>query len=170
MANTADLIGLQLEYVGAFADPEATPPVTALPELTEPDEEGRTGETEQSDDPSVLDELVARWDRKYPDGFVPEDSSEAMTHYDWCQFHLSQIEEDLKLMAIAADFLEKLADIAAMNNAASSKKYWDKSGGLPPRPLSHVVDEVSAPVFIDLPETHARQGTAECPGGLCSFD
>ena len=50
MANTADLIGLQAEYPTAFADPEATPPMPAPPEPTEPDEECRTGQTEQKGD------------------------------------------------------------------------------------------------------------------------
>jgi hypothetical protein len=143
MADTAQLLRLIDKYSEAFADTEIAPPVTTPPELTEPDEEGRTGETEQSD---------------------------CDQYYNDCRLSLCQLEDDPKLLAIAADFLEKLTDIAAMNNAASSKKYWDKSGGLPPRPLSHVVDEVSAPILVDLPETHARQGMEGCPSGMCGLD
>jgi hypothetical protein len=44
-----------------------------------------------------------------------------------------------------------------------------RKGGGTLRPLDEVVDEVSAPIFIDLPETHARQGSAECPSGLCEL-
>jgi hypothetical protein len=114
---------------------------------------------------------------EFPEAFADTEIAPPVTaplerdqYYNDCRLSLCQLEDDPKLLAIAADFLRKLADIAAMNNAAASKKYHEKAGGLPPRPLSEVVDEVSAPILIDLPETHARQGTEGCPGGLCPLD
>jgi hypothetical protein len=189
MANTADLIALQAEYPTAFADPEATPEDPTLPE---PDEEGRTGETPQ--DGSLLGEAIASnletmhpdqvrdFAEGHPQEQTGDDSgviefeqkerwfdSDKLTAPEWCQYYLGQLKNDPRSLSIAADYLEKLADIAEMNRAVSSKKYHSKGSGTL-RPLDEVVDEVSAPIVINLPETHARQGTAECPGGLCSMD
>ena len=37
--------------------------------------------------------------------------------------------------------------------------------------LDHVFKDESTPaVLIDLPETYAREGTADCPGGMCPLD
>jgi len=59
--------------------------------------------------------------------------------------------------------------LAAANHLRKGRQKLSESSGKP-RPLAEVVHEVSAPVLINLPETHARKGTAECPGGLCPLD
>jgi len=86
MANTETLLALQAEYPTAFADPEATPPMTTLPEPTEPDEECRTGETEQTGD--------------------------ELSPYERCNISLLQLEYDPEFLVIAASILEGLATAA----------------------------------------------------------
>lgn len=182
MANTADLLALQTEYPTAFADPEAAPPestgtglgdaIAANLEIMQPDQvrdfaEGHLRAQTEPDEPSVLDELVAQWERKYPDGFVPDDSSEAMTHYDWCQFHLLQLEYEPNLMEIAAEFLEELATIAGMRKHLANepiRSALQKAAN--EGQLDHIFNKS---IVIDLPETNARQGSEGCASGMCDL-
>jgi hypothetical protein len=164
MANTADLIALQADYPTAFADPEATPEDPTLPE---PDEDGRTGETQQ-------------------DGALLGDEPDEPTLAEQCYLAIAQMEHDPDLMLIAAHVLYQLGNIQSMKQHLANEpirqavqaavdsgviEFGEKprKGGGTLRPLDEDVDEVSAPLFIELPETHARQGSAECPGGLCEL-
>jgi len=191
-AITAELKDMEPDQVRDFVEGH-------LRAQTEPDEECRTGETpqlcgnmdaqvwakefvERLKDPSFLadgDEvgtmlgwfanaIMTGYDVGYSQG-VSSSNEPVSESYSECQYHLDQLKDNPKLLSVAVSFLKKLTDIADLDNAAASKKYHEKAGGLPTRPLSHVVDEVSAPILVDLPETHARQGSAECPGGLCDL-
>jgi hypothetical protein len=103
----------------------------------EPDEEGRTGETEQ----------------------LP--FSDKLTDAEWCQHYLEQISPHSSLVAIAAKVLEELATIA------------DVCTQVVVAPIPEVKIVTPTPVsfeLVELPETHARQGSADCPGGMCSID
>jgi hypothetical protein len=74
--------------------------------------------------------------------------SDELTDGEWCQHYLQQIEHEPRLMAIAAKVLEELATIS------------DVRGSVLPTPVA----------LVELPETFARQGTAECPSGVCPLD
>jgi hypothetical protein len=122
VAETKQLLGLIDEFGSAFADPEAFSPPPPSFTFKEPDEEGKTGETEQTETKS--------YDRL-----------------------LTQIEQDTELLKIAIAFLEQLAVVAMKKKQAP------------------VIAAVKAEAMaLDLPETYAREGSADCPSGMCPID
>ena len=149
MANTAALLELIEEFGSAFANPEF--PVTA------PANDAVAGEEEQAEEHSA-DNAAECFD-------IEGDSED-------CYFYLSQLEHEPKLVAIAADFLEQLAAVASLkqqlHNAPVMKTFQDAVDNTDSK-LGDVLRAKMSEPFLDLPETFARQGTPECPGGLCSL-
>jgi hypothetical protein len=116
----------------------------------EPDEECRTSETEQKGD---IDQI-----------------------YNECRLSLIAIEDDADLLQIAADVLKGLA---AANHLRKGRQKLSECSGKHQVRKESSVDTLKPntdkglkvrEVLVNLPETNARQGTAECPGGLCSLD
>jgi hypothetical protein len=161
MANTADLIALQAEYPTAFADPETSPQVTAPPDMPEPDEECRTGETPQ-DGTLLGDEIASNMETMHPDqvrdfaeGYLQAQTGEELSDYERCNIALLQLEYQPLLLGIAARLLENLSEIASIHKRIGQEYFRLATQGVN---------------FFDLPETHARQGTDECPSGMCPID
>jgi hypothetical protein len=86
-------------------------------------------------------------------------TSDDMTDADWCQMYLLQLENEPSLMAIAAKFLEELATVADLRKCFADRPIVRK-----------IVDDAFVAASLDLPETYARQGTADCPSGACPLD
>ena len=147
LANTADLIALQAEYPTAFADPED-------PTLPEPDEEGRTGETPQ--DGSLLGNASQ--------GEVDQTWA-SMKAYCRCERLLGQLEDQPLLLEAVANILEQIVSITQLKTEMVQE--FLKSNQLIQDAIAKPVD--SGVIEFELPETHARQGSAECPGGLCEL-
>jgi hypothetical protein len=86
-------------------------------------------------------------------------TDDEMTDADWCQTYLLQLEYEPSLMAIAAKFLEELATVADLRKCFADRPIVRK-----------IVDDAFVAASLDLPETYARQGTADCPSGACPLD
>jgi hypothetical protein len=86
-------------------------------------------------------------------------TDDKMTDADWCQMYLLQLEYEPSLMAIAAKFLEELATVADLRKYVATIK-----------PVQAVADIAITSTTLDLPETYARQGTADCVHGNCPLD
>jgi hypothetical protein len=85
---------------------------------------------------------------------IDETPPDELTNLEWCQYYLAQIEYQPSLMAIAVSFLSELADVASLRENMAS-------------------EPVRKPIqveILDLPETHARQSTPDCPSGACPID
>jgi hypothetical protein len=87
---------------------------------------------------------------------VEEHEDDNVTDIELCQQHLLQIERDPKTLVIAASFLEELAAIV-------DTKQHSKS-------IQQSIQPAADDDTLNLAETYARQGTAECPGGMCPLD
>lgn len=86
-----------------------------------------------------------------------ESTSAQMNNADWCEHYLKEIKDSPKLMAIAVRFLEELTAIADLQNHLTKEP-------------SGVVEVTFSTPSLYLPETHARQSTADCPSGACPVD
>jgi hypothetical protein len=92
-----------------------------------------------------------------PPKFAQESTSTQMTNADWCEHYLREIKDSPKLMAIAVKLLEELATIADLQNHLTKEP-------------SGVVEVTFSTPSLYLPETHARQSTADCVHGNCPAD
>ena len=147
MAQTEALLDLINEFSAAFADPNyaiAPPPNFTA---TEPDEEGSTGETPQ---------------------LVNTQESSFESKLGWCYHCLEQLEHEPELLENVAGILTSVADfVTRKKHLAMAGDRVEAECGVIEFGLAG--DKVDAAAFaVDLPETFARQGTPECPGGLCS--
>jgi hypothetical protein len=86
-------------------------------------------------------------------------TDDEMTDADWCQMYLLQLADEPSLVAIAAKFLEELATVADMRKCFADRPIVRK-----------IVDDAFVAASLDLPETYARQGTADCVHGNCPLD
>jgi hypothetical protein len=86
-------------------------------------------------------------------------TDDKMTDADWCQMYLLQLEYEPSLMTIASRFLEELATVADMRKCFADRPIVRK-----------IVNDAFVAASLDLPETYARQGTADCPSGACPLD
>jgi hypothetical protein len=129
MANTAQLLALALEFPEAFQDTETSPPV-----------------------PTQL-----RTEPERSSGWVETDDDE-FTNAEWCQYYLSQLEDQPSLLAIAASFLSELADVASLRKHLANE------------PVRQSLQKLADDGLLNLPETYARQSTPDCPSGACPID
>jgi hypothetical protein len=145
MANTTTLLALIKEFPEPFLDPEsALPPAPKVEEI----------------------ELV-------PELPVIKDTPE-LTWREECEFALIHISSDPDLRRLAANLLENLSDISQLRRvwpAGSNPKLQHFN----PQPIQQVLPSVwDEPVsefeLPNLPETHARQGSGDCPSGMCPID
>jgi len=185
MANTADLIALQAEYPTAFADPED-------PTLPEPDEEGRTGETPQ--DGTLLGEAIASnletmhpdQARDFAEGHLQ--AAQLILNGDHLDYLLNkepasktELYGNMDAQVWAKEFCEKLKDSSFLvdaEDAIGTMIGWfanaimtgydnGYSAGLA---AAQTVSDDSGVIEFNLPETNARQGSVDCPSGMCPID
>jgi hypothetical protein len=152
MAKTEYLMTLIEEYPTAFEDPEAVVTVPVAPNLTE---------SVENQSPTEPDKVS---------------TDDEMTDADWCQMYLLQLEYEPSLMTIAAKFLEELATVADLRKHVATQAPIQKVSDIVIRkhptikPVQTVADIAITSTTLDLPETYARQGTADCVHGNCPLD
>jgi hypothetical protein len=78
-------------------------------------------------------------------------------------------------MAIAAAFLEELATVASLRknlrNEPIRQALQDMAVKAPVLIKGNIASIKERPgIVLDLPETNARQGSVDCPSGMCGLD
>jgi hypothetical protein len=136
MAPTENLLGLINEFSEAFADPElpiALPPKPVIAKLKI-----------QAEFPAIkeLDDLVTNFDLSKANAKL-------------CNEYLASINNDSKLVRMAANFLGQLARLYELKQCSNVAPSESKAIAQP---------------MLQLDETYAREGSLDCPSGMCPLD
>ena len=104
----------------------------------------------------------------------PEENEEEIEQdddSDLCYYYISRLEYEPYLMKIATSFLSELADVASIKQQLYNEPIRRELQGALEDPSSKLGVKIRAKMTMpDLPETFARQGTEDCPSGVCPLD
>lgn len=116
-------------------------------------------------DPDFSETILAKEDEGNKEEIEQDDDS------GMCYYYLSRLEYDPHLMQIATSFLCELASVASLKQQLYNEPIRRELQGTLDDPSSKLGAEIRAKMTMpDLPETFARQGTEDCPSGVCPLD
>jgi hypothetical protein len=154
MANTTTLLALIKEFPEPFLDPESVlPPALKAEEAV----------VKQGENQPVLDS-----------------EDEEIDWFEQCSTDLLDLQDEPELQKMAVSFLSSLSELAQRYQRFTNMTFAKSIADLPSiserlvstqQVLPSVWDEpVSEFELPNLPETHARQGSGDCPSGMCPID
>lgn len=106
----------------------------------------------------------------------PAQHTPELTWREECEFSLNNISSDPELRRLATSLLENLSDLVGLRKVWPAGSHPDLQRFNPApagtqQPLPSVWDDALTEFEIpNLPETHARKGSGDCPSGMCPID